>query len=100
MSLGHFSTASTPNSAATSVNASPATMASEPSDAGGTSAGRNNTLRYTPLPAGEAQVRPLRPTPAVCSSASNTVRSEAPSAARTRRSALVDPVRETTSIAA
>lgn len=97
-SFGHFSTASTPRPAAAARTASPATTDSDPSAENDTPDGRSATLRYSPAPFGELQVRARLPTPAVCVSASSTVRSAAPSSTALRRSALVDPVVSTTSI--
>src|SRR5699024_8889462 len=99
-SLGHFNPPDTPTVSRTSTTASPATTASEPRRANGTLPGRNSTLQYNPNPAGDCQPRPRLPRPAVCSSASSTVRSGAPAATAARRSAFVEPVLATTSSAA
>ena len=59
--------------------------------------GRSSTLTVSPEPGGDTQLRPSRPRPASWCSATSTVRSGAPAAAAASRSALVEPVRSTTS---
>ena len=63
------------------------------------SVGRSTMLRYRPEDAGEKNVLPGRPLPAVCSSATMTVPSGAPSAARRRASELVESTRLRTEMA-
>ena len=55
--------------------------------------GRSTMLRYKPVAAGEKNVFPGRPLPAICSSATTTVPSAAPSSARRRASAFVESTR-------
>ena len=58
--------------------------------------GRSSTEKVSPARDGEVQVRPSRPRPACCSSATSTVPSGAPSAAAATRSELVLAVDATT----
>ena len=50
------------------------------------------TERYKPAPGGEAHVRPRRPRPAVCSSATTHVPSAAPASASRAATSLVDVI--------
>jgi hypothetical protein len=97
-SLGHLSVASTPVTSRIAVTtATPVSSGSQPHRAGGTRTGRSSRENMRAACGGETQARPIRPRPAVCSSAASTSPSAAPSCARTSRSALVDPVLATDS---
>ena len=99
-SFGHFSRVATPVSAVTAeATATPASSGSQPRRVGGTAAGRTSRENVSAARGGDTQVRPIRPRPAFCSSATSTTPSGAPARARASRSALVEPVRSSTSTA-
>ncbi len=99
-SFGHFSRVGTPVTAVTAeATATPASSESQPRRASGTAAGRTSRENVSAARGGDTQVRPIRPRPAVCSSAASTTPSGAPASARASRSALVEPVRSSTSTA-
>ena len=71
----------------------------EPAAAGGRHGRRRSSReKVSAARGGEIQVRPIRPRPARCSSAASTTPSGSPPRARASRSALVEPVRSTTSM--
>src|SRR4051812_50126914 len=84
-SFGHFNRAAEPRVRAT---ARPVSNGSQP-QLGTGGAGRSNTEKVRPAPAGDTQLRPSRPRPPDCSSATSTGPAGAPVAAAARRSALV-----------
>jgi hypothetical protein len=99
-SFGHFSRASTLAAARTAeATDTPASSGSQPRRAGGTVSGRTSRENVRAARGGDTQLRPIRPRPAVCSSAASTTPSGAPAAARASRSALVEPVEASTSTA-
>jgi hypothetical protein len=98
-SFGHFRSAGTPVTAVTaSATARPASSGSQPRRTGG-GVGLSSMEKVSAARGGATQVRPIRPRPAVCSSAARTTPSGSPARARVSRSALVEPVRPTTSTA-
>src|SRR6202020_250908 len=89
-SFGHFRLAATPAAERTpAATATPVSSGSQPRADGGTEAGRNSTENVSDAPGWLTHVRPARPRPAVCSSATSTWPSRPP---RARRAALVEPV--------
>jgi hypothetical protein len=76
--------------------ATPAISGSQPRCAGGILSGRSSTEKVSAAPGGLTQGRPIRPRPAVCSSATRMAPSASPRAAQSSRSAFVEPVRGVT----
>lgn len=97
ISFGHFR--KTPNCGAICLTASITTTAvTKARLAGAGSVPRNRTIVLAKrLPCGLSQIRPSRPRPPSWASARSHKPSGAPSAARTKRSALVEPVSGTSS---
>jgi len=87
-SLGHLSPAGTPSACSADTRATPSSAPIHPRRAGGTCGTRNATLNSSAVPGGADQLRPSRPRPAVCASATSTERSAGPAAIR---SVLVEP---------
>ena len=91
-SLGHLMAASSPvASRMPSVTASAVTKVSTDARSG-LSDGRSKRDIQMPLPGGELQLRPRRPLPAVCSSATKRVGPRSPAAAARFTSRFVESV--------
>ena len=72
-SFGHLSRAATPDADRTpAATATPVSSGSQPRADGGTEAGRSSTENVSDAPGWLTHVRPARPRPAVCSSATST----------------------------